>query len=114
MYVRGVSIINNNIEKLILNVILWSFGALAILYIVFLGNMVKNIVERRSLETQAQILSSEVKNLELSYLSMSNNIDLPLSYSMGFKEVKANFAIHRSIGFRYGAIDSVKTAQNGI
>ena len=115
MYVKSVSIINNNIEKFILNVIICSFGALLILYVIFLGNMVRNIIERRSLEARAQTLSSEVRNLELTYLSMSSNIDLALSYSMGFKEIKASFATHKSLGLgQTGAFDSVKIAQNDI
>lgn len=97
MYVKNVSVINNNIERLILSVLIWSFGALALLYILFLGNMVKNIIERRSLEASAHILSSEVRDLELTYLSMSNNIDLALSHSMGFQETKATFTTRKSL-----------------
>lgn len=97
MYVRGVGLINNNIERFLLHSILWSFGVLALLYMVFLANMVKNIIERRSFEAEARSLSTEVGKLELSYLSMSNNVDLVLSYSMGFKEVKAKFATRKAL-----------------
>ncbi len=100
MYVRSVSIVNNNIEKLTLNFILGSFGALTLFYILFLGNMVMNIVERRSIEVNARSLSSEVRNLELTYLSLSNNVDLSLSYSLGFKDTKANFATRKTLGLR--------------
>ncbi len=71
--------INHNLEKTVLRFILCSFGLLALLYILFLGNMVKNIIERRSLEADARTLSNEVGNLELNYLSLSNSVDLPLS-----------------------------------
>ena len=86
-------------EKLILNIIFCSFGALAFLYVLFLGNMVGNIIERRSLETNARALASEVKNLELTYLSMSNNVDLALSHSMGFQETKITFATRKSLSY---------------
>lgn len=98
MYVRSTGVINNDIEKTALNLILGSFGALALLYVFFLGNMVMNIVERKGLEAEARLLSSEVRNLELTYLSMSNQVDLSLSYSLGFKDIKANFAARKSLG----------------
>ncbi|MBI3305970.1 hypothetical protein HYZ82_02430 [Candidatus Nomurabacteria bacterium] len=97
-YIRSVSVINNNIEKIALNFILWSFFALSIFYILFLGNMVGNIVERRSLEKEALALSNEVGNLELEYLSLWNNIDFTLSQTLGFKETKAIFTARKSIG----------------
>jgi len=96
----GVSIINNNIERILLNFVVLSFGTLAFIYLLLLGNMVSNIVARRSLEINARALSGEVRDLELTYLSMSNSVDLPLSYSMGFKETKASFATRKSLGLR--------------
>ncbi|HTE48821.1 MAG TPA: hypothetical protein VK675_02875 [Candidatus Paceibacterota bacterium] len=98
MYVRGISVINNNVEGFILNIIFWSFGTLGLLYVIFLGIMVKNIVERQSLEVSAQALSNEVRNLEVSYLSMTNAIDLNLSYSMGFKKTTTTFASRKAFG----------------
>lgn len=116
IHVKSISIINNNVEKLILNIIFCSFGALALLYILLLGNMVSNIIERRSLETNTRALSNEVGNLELTYLSMSNNVDLALSYSLGFKETKAVFATRKSLGLRTLAepLGSLKTLQNDL
>ena len=114
-YVKSVNIINNGAEKIIFNVIIWSFGILALFYVVFLGNMVKNIVERKSLETNALTLSSEVRDLELTYLSMSNNVDLAFSYSKGFKEIQATFATHKSLGLiSNSGLDNVKTAKNDL
>ena len=110
MYIEKVSVINNNIEKLILNLIFCSFGAFALLYVLFLGNMVHNIIERRSLEANARGLSNEVRDLELTYLSMSSDIDLNLSYSMGFKETQATFATRKTLGFR--SITDSKVSQN--
>src|SRR3989338_11098438 len=92
MHVGSVSIVNNNIEKLAFNIIFVSFGILALFYVLFLGNMVKNIIERRSLEADARTLASEVRDLELAYLNMSSGGDLSLSHSMGFKETQATFA----------------------
>jgi len=113
-YIKSVSVINNNIEKLALNFILWSFLALSILYVLFLGNMVSNIVERRSLEKEALALTSEVGEFELTYLSMSNNIDYSLSKSLGFKETKAIFAKRKSIGLRTEPSSPIKISKNDL
>ncbi|OGI60057.1 hypothetical protein A2641_02700 [Candidatus Nomurabacteria bacterium RIFCSPHIGHO2_01_FULL_37_25] len=120
MYIEKVSVINNNIEKLILNLIFCSFGAFALLYVLFLGNMVHNIIERRSLEANARGLSNEVRDLELTYLSMSSNVDLALSHSLGFKETKTIFATRKPLtygytGFRQGeSFGGVKAIQNDL
>ncbi len=107
--IRGVDVVNNNnIEKIALNIILWSFGALALSYIFLMGNMVLNIVERQGSEARARVLTNEVRNLEVTYLSMSNDVDLNLSYSMGFKETKAIFATRKSFGFAESATYSNK------
>ncbi len=111
-YIKDASVINNNMESVVLRFILLSFGALAILYVILLGNMVANIVQRRALEATARTLSSDVSDLELTYLSMSNNIDLSYSYSLGFKDTKPTFTTRKSVGLK--TLDSVKIAQNGI
>lgn len=110
--ISNVSIINNNnIERHVLNIMIWSFGTLALLYILFLGNMVFNIVERRNLEKDVRTISSEVQDLELNYLSMSSKLDLALSQSMGFKEIAKSFAIRKSLGL---GNDTVKPGNNEI
>jgi len=116
MYMARVGVINHNIEKIVLRIILWSTLALAILYAVFLCNMVKNIVERKSLEARERVLSSEVGDLELTYLSLSNKIDLPLSKTLGFKETKPAFATRKSLGLlnHTSPLSNVKTVQNDI
>jgi hypothetical protein len=98
--IQNVNITNNNIEvnRIILNTMLLVFGALAILYFFILGNMVFNIVQRKNLEKEALTLSSQVGNLELSYLSVSNSVDVALSSSMGFKATQVNYAVRKSLG----------------
>lgn len=113
-YVSGVSVINNNAEKIILKVILWSFGGLALFYVLILGNMVKDIVERQSLEAEARSLSNEVRDLEVVYLSMSSGVDLAYAYSLGFTETKASFSAPKSLGYKLSAPASgnVRSSQN--
>jgi len=106
MHGTNVNIMNNdNIKKRVLNIMLLFLGVLAFCYIFLLGNIVSNIVERRTFEANARTLSNEVMGLELQYLSMSNKIDLTLAKSMGFQEVKAKFAVRRTLG-------SIKLAKN--
>src|SRR3989344_5566351 len=96
--ISNVHIINNNMQRFLLHIIFWSFTALALWYVFLLGSMVWNIVERRSLEKSASMLSSEVGELELTYLSLSNDIDLAFSHSLGFTETKAKFATRKTLG----------------
>jgi hypothetical protein len=107
--VKNVSITNNNFEvpRVILNTMLTTLASLAFLYVLILGNMVFDIVERKALEKEMLVLTNEVGGLELTYLNVSNSIDMNLSASMGFKEAKANFATRKALG-------SVKIINNEI
>jgi len=98
--IKNVTITNNNIEveKVVLNAMVSVFCGLAILYFLILGNMVFNIVQRKTLEKKELALESEVGNLELSYLSVSNSVDIALSSSMGFQKTQVNYAIRKSLG----------------
>jgi hypothetical protein len=107
--VRNVNIMNNNIEvqKIILNIMISILAGLTLWYVLTLGNMIFDIVQRKALEKEMLVLSNEVSNLELSYLALSNSVDMTLSSSMGFKETKATFATRKSLG-------SLKLANNEI
>lgn len=107
-YTAGVNIVNNNnIEQRMLKTLLFFAGMLILFYVLILGNMVLNIIERKSLEADARTLGNEVGNLELQYLSMANKIDLNYSYALGFKETKTKFATRKSLG-------SIKVVSNEI
>jgi len=98
--IRNTSITNNNLEvrKIILNTLLAILAALVFWYVLIIGNMVFDIVQRKALEKEALALTNEIGNLELSYLSISDSVDLALSSSMGFKETKATFATRKALG----------------
>ena len=107
-YANNVNIIDNgNLQRKILNTMLWMFAILGFFYVFFLGNMVFNIVERKSLDTYAHTLQNDVGNLELEYLSMSQKVDLDLAYSLGFKEIKTKYATRKTLG-------SINIAKNEI
>lgn len=105
-YISNVKIIDNDMKHYMLNTILVSFGVLALCYMFILSSMIFNITERRSLEKEALSLSNEVGNLGLAYLSISNKINLSLSYSLGFKEVKPKFATRQTLGFDSSSLNT--------
>jgi hypothetical protein len=109
MGIKNANIMSDNIQvrRIILNIMFSILAALALWYILILGNMVFNIIQRRTLEKEALLLGNKVGNLELSYLSVSKSVDLPLSLSLGFQETKATFATRKSLGI-------LKLAQNEI
>ncbi len=110
-YAGNVKMVSNDeASRKILNMIIVFFGSLALVYVLILGSMIWNIVERKSLETGMRNLSNEVGSLELEYLAQSNKVDLSLGYSLGFKETKAKFTTKKSLGFNSfsGGLNSEK------
>lgn len=98
-YASNVRIIDSgNLQKNILRWMLLALGALVLFYAFSLGNMVSNIIERKALESRLGILSNKVALLEVEYLKVSQKIDLSFAHSMGFKDVKTNFATRKYLG----------------
>lgn len=95
-----VNITNNNMEinRVILHAMLFATAGFALLYILILGNMVFDIVARKAVEKEMLTLSTDVGQLELTYLSMSGNLDMAMSSELGFKEIQSTFATRRSLG----------------
>ena len=115
--IQNVNIMNNNIdfEKNILNTMIFIFATLALFYILIIGNMVFNIILRKTLEKEITSLSNEISNLEVSYLAVSSSIDTDLSSTMGFKETKAAFATRKPLGLSLKfQSDEVGFNSNGI
>ena len=96
--IRSITMINTSVERLLLNAVLISFALLAFSYLLLLGNMVKDVVQRKSFEAKSRLLSVEVQDLEVAYLNASNSIDLNLSRSLGFKEAQTTFTSNTSLG----------------
>ena len=97
---RNVNITNNTSEmsRIILNTMLFALAGLAFWYVLTLGNMVFDIVQRKTLEKEISNLANEVGQLELTYLSAAGKMDMELSASMGFKETPGTFATRKSLG----------------
>lgn len=80
---------NDNLMERFFRALCVTLGLLFLSYLYFLGSITFGIVERRALETQAKDLASEVSNLELQYLALSNKIDMRLAGTLGFAETKS-------------------------
>ena len=98
-YAGSLQIIDNSdLGQKALNFILVSFVLMALFYILILGNITFNIIERRSFEAQARNVSNEVLKLELTYLKLSETVDQNLARQMGFREAQASFTAEKSLG----------------
>lgn len=82
----------------LLSVALASLAMLAVIYVLILGNMIRDIAERKALDAEANILAGEVRALEESYLDSLSRVDADYSRNMGFKEIKATYAERPSLG----------------
>ena len=91
-------VINSNLRETIFKAMLYALGALALVYVLLLGNMVFNIIARKALQAHASAMTGKLSELELQYLSMSNKIDVTFAKSIGFQETKMKFATRESLG----------------
>lgn len=107
-YAENVSVATTDAPGVLLRYIFVAFGTLAVFYALILGNIVFNIVARKTVETETRVLSSAVSDLELEYLTLSKSVDLEKSYSLGFQEVKPKFAVRKSLG----SLGSLSLARN--
>ncbi|OGJ11594.1 hypothetical protein A2467_02975 [Candidatus Nomurabacteria bacterium RIFOXYC2_FULL_36_8] len=88
---------NSNTQRVILRILLGSLLSLSIVYIYMIGSITFNVVARKSLDRTAQILNSNISDLELTYLSNMNNINRTLATNNGFVDSKSNIFAKRSI-----------------
>lgn len=85
---RTITLVEGHIERMMFLFLMIILGFSFFLYLVFVGQTIVNIVERKNIENENRVLSSRVNKLELSYLSETNKIDLALAYSLGFQDSK--------------------------
>lgn len=88
---------NSNTRKIILRILLGSLLSLSIVYIYMIGSITFNVVARKSLDRTAQILNSNISDLELTYLREMNNINKTRATTLGFVDTKPNIFAKRSI-----------------
>lgn len=97
-YVKKVETIDQTIDlrSKILYFLMIGFGVFSLLYVLVLGNMVFNIIERKTVEVETRNTLNEVADLEASYMTLVNSIDKESSLANGFVEVTPFFAVRSS------------------
>ena len=88
---------NSNTRRIIFRVLLGSLLSLSVIYIYIIGSITFNVVARKSLDTTAKILGSNISQLELTYLSETNNVNKAKAVSLGFVDTKSSIYATRSI-----------------
>jgi hypothetical protein len=78
----------------LLGALLLCFG----LYAYLISSTIHNVVARENLENQASVLTLAIGSNEFKYISLRNNVTLPLAYSMGFKDVSDKTFVSRDSG----------------
>ncbi len=98
-YVKKVETIDQTIDlrSKILYFLMIGFGVFSLLYVIVLGNMVFNIIERKTVEAQMRNSLNEVADLEASYMTLVNTVDKNSSLASGFVEVVPSFAVRSNL-----------------
>jgi len=81
---------NSYIQRVILRVLVGSLIILSIIYAYLIGSITFNVLARKTLEGTVRTLSSNISNLELTYLGNANKIDKDFALSKGFVEINNN------------------------
>jgi len=81
--------LNNNFEKEMFWGLLTMLVIASFLYAYFVNSTILNIVERKDINKEMVFLSSDVSEMEMEYFALSNKIDLPYIYSLGFKDASS-------------------------
>lgn len=63
-----------------------SFGLCSLVYMYFLGTIIFNIINRKTIDQEARVLTSDIGTLELRYLSRTQELDLAYAQARGFVE----------------------------
>ena len=72
----------NNLEKKLFSFSLILFLILGIMYLYFVGDTTFNIIKRKEINNNTQSISSEIRELELEYLTLNQKINLNLAYPL--------------------------------
>ena len=87
---------NSNIQRIIFKSLVGSILMLSVVYVYLIGSITFNVLARKTLETTARNLGSEVSQLELTYLNNANKIDKNYALSLGFVDLHQNIFATRS------------------
>jgi hypothetical protein len=88
---------NVNTQIMLFRVLIIGSVLLFVVYIYLVGSITFNVIARKSLENTVVVITSNINNLELTYLSNINKIDKDYAISKGFVEVHQNIFAARDI-----------------
>ena len=75
---------NMNTQKMLFRVLIISLVVISAVYMYLIGSITFNIIARKSLETTVGTLTSQVNQLEITYLNNINKTDKTYAQSKGF------------------------------
>lgn len=68
-------------------------------YIYFVNGAIINVVERQKIEKEIASINSRISDLESSYISLNNKINLEYAFSAGFVKVaKEKYVRRKTLG----------------
>lgn len=75
-----------------------------VLYVIAINQTVRNVVARQKMQAELSQLTSKIGEMEFSYITAKNSIDLNKAYALGFKDVANNAYVQRetSVAFAGG------------
>ncbi len=88
---------NNHLRKVIFKSLLAGLVILGIMYVYFIGSITFNVLARKSLLNTVRTLSTNISQLELTYLNNLNEIDKDYASTKGFVDAKNNIFATRFI-----------------
>jgi len=88
---------NMNTQKMLFRIMIISLVVLFTAYVYLIGSINFNVIARKSLESTIANLTTEVNELEISYLDGLNSLDKDYALSKGFVDVRQNIFASRNI-----------------
>jgi hypothetical protein len=88
---------NINTQKALFRILITGSVVLFAIYIYLVSSITFNVIARKSLEKNVVSLTSEVNQLDLTYLNNANKIDKEYALANGFVEIHQNLFASRDI-----------------
>ena len=88
---------NINTQKILFRILVVSLSSLFVVYLYLIGSITFNVIAHKTLETKLSLLSSQVDQLDLTYLNNVNKIDKKYASSLGFVDIHQNIFASNNI-----------------
>jgi hypothetical protein len=86
---------NINTQRILFRILVTGSVMLFAVYVYLIGSITFNVIARKSLENTVSSLTTQVNQLELTYLNSVNAINKDYAVSMGFVNVNQNIFASR-------------------